>query len=265
MLVEFLAVLLHHALDVALVESHCLSLFEVGEDETHEFVATLHDKTLAHHSHRVEFVLNLLGINVLPVGAEQHVLYASADEDVSVCRHGGEVAGVIPSFGIESLACGFLVLVVAEHDVGASCHNLAGDILGVGTEYLHLHVAYGSAARAGLEVVPVAIGDERGALGGSISGGDGEVDALEECLYLLIEGCTASHHLVGIAAKGLHHHLTDALLHLLVDDGHVPQQSHFVVLYLREHHLADNLLHHERHGDDNGRMDVGKGLCNDSR
>ena len=81
----------------------------------------------------------------------------------------------------------------------------------------------------------------------------------------MVEGCASGHHLIGIASEGLHYHLTDALLHLFVDYGHIPQQSHLVVLYLREHHLANNLLDYKRYGDDYGRMNVGKCLCDDGR
>ena len=81
----------------------------------------------------------------------------------------------------------------------------------------------------------------------------------------MVEGCASGHHLIGIASEGLHHHLTDALLHLLVDYGHIPQQSHLVVLYLREYHLANNLLDDKRYGDDNLRAHVGECLCDDGR
>ena len=105
---------------------------------------------------------------------------------MTVGRHGAEVAGVIPSVMVEGFLGGILVLVVAEHDIGAACHNLAWYVLGVAAQDFHFHVAYGSAATAGLEVVPVAESDERGTLRGTITGGDGEVDALEESLNLLV-------------------------------------------------------------------------------
>ena len=55
------------------------------------------------------------------------------------------------------------------------------------------------------------------------------------------------------------------LAHLLGDDGHGEQQAHAVVLYLGEYLLADNLLDNQGHGDDDLRLDVGKGLGDDGR
>ena len=57
----------------------------------------------------------------------------------------------------------------------------------------------------------VTIGDEGSTLCCTISYRDGEVDALEELFYLLIEGSTTYDNLIGLAAKGCIYLLTDAL------------------------------------------------------
>ena len=44
----------------------------------------LDDDALVDHHHRVELVFDLLGIDVLSVGAEEHVLDASADEEMCI-------------------------------------------------------------------------------------------------------------------------------------------------------------------------------------
>ena len=58
--------------------------------------------------------------------------------------------------------------------------------------------------------------------------------------------------------------MADALLDLLRHNGHLQQQSHAVILYLREDTLTDNFLDNQRDGDDERRLYVGKGLGDDS-
>ena len=53
---------------------------------------------------------------------------------------------MIPSLVVDGLAGGFLVLVVAEHDIGAAGENLAWHVGWVGTVDLHLHVDDGTTA-----------------------------------------------------------------------------------------------------------------------
>ena len=138
--------MLHYAHEVVIVEIHGLGLIIVGMHQTDELVALLHDQALVDISHRVELVLNLLWIDVLSVASEQHVLYAASDEDMSICRHGAEVARVVPSVGIKNGACGLFVLIVAEHGVHASCQHLTRRVLRVIAVYAHLHVLHGQSA-----------------------------------------------------------------------------------------------------------------------
>ena len=234
-------------------------------DEGHEFLVALHDDGFADEGHRVELVLNLLRVDVLAVGTEEHILDAALDEDMALGSHDAEVAGVVPAFGVDGFTRGFLVLVVSEHQVGAAGDNLAGHEPGIMAEDLHFHAVDGDAHGGRHEVLMVAIGDERRTLGGAIAAGDGEADADEELFYLLVEGCTTHDDLLDVAAEGFEHLLADGLLHLLADYRHIEQQPEGIVLDLREYALADDLLDDERHGDDDAGLDVLEGLCDDGR
>ena len=113
--------------------------------------------------------------------------------------------------------------------------------------------------------MPVAVADDGCALSGTIAHRVWEFYLLQECLYLLVESCTADDDLVELAAEGLDDLLAYPLADFLRDDGHGQKQSHAVVLYLGKHLLADNLLNDQRHGDDNLGLHIGKGLCDDGR
>ena len=119
--------------------------------------------------------------------------------------------------------------------------------------------------RAWLEVIPRSIADDGCALRSTIAHGIWEVDALEERLHLLIEGSTTDDDFVELSTKGLAHLFADAFLHPAVHHRHVQQESHAIVLHLREHFLANDFLDDEGHGNDDGRLDFGKCLCDDAR
>ena len=263
--VELLAVFLHHVAEVADGEAKLLGSVHVGMDEAHELVVALDDDALVDHHHRVELVFDLLGIDVLSVGAEKHVLDASADEDVALTVDGGEVAGVKPSVLVEHGVAGLGILVVAQHDVRAAREDLARHVGWVGTGDAYLHVVHHPSAGAAHEVAVVAVGDERGRLGRAVAHGQGKSDMAEEVLHLAVEPRAAKHHLEELAAEDILHLLEDARLDLLVDHRHVEQQVDVALLDEREHHLADDLLDDHRHDDDDGGMDVGTGALDERR
>ena len=170
---------------------------------------------------------------------------------------------MIPAFLIDGLTRGFLVLVIARHDIAAAGNNLAGDIGRIAGENLHLHTVDGLATTAGHEFLIVAIGDKGRALGGAIAHGDGEVDAQQELLDLFRERSTANDDLIEIAAESIVDLFADAVFHLLAHYRHRQQQAHAVVLDLGEHLLADDLLQNERHGDDERGTHIDEGLGDD--
>ena len=121
------------------------------------------------------------------------------------------------------------------------------------------------AARTRYKLLIVGIADDRRTLCGTIANGIWELYALQELLNLLVEGSAANDNLVEVAAKGIYHLLAYLLVYLLAYDRHVKEQTHTVVLYLREHLLAYNLLDNERYGNDDGWLNLCKGSSDDSR
>ena len=218
--------------------------------QCHELVVLLEYDALVHHRHGVELVFYLLWIDVLSVRAQQHVLASSSYEEVAFRVHRCQVACVEPSvfidYGIRSL----LVLVVALHHVDATANQFAGHVFRVIAQNLHLHVLHGSAAASCHIVVLMGEGDEWSGFGGSVAHGDRKAHADEEVLNLLVEWCATHNHLVRAIAKLAEHELANLLLDALVDDRHVHQEAGTVGLYMWEHFLSYNLIHHERHGEE---------------
>ena len=58
--IEVLLVLLHHFIQIILVQAHDLGFIKVGEDESDEFVAFLYDDTFNDHRHGIQLILDFL-------------------------------------------------------------------------------------------------------------------------------------------------------------------------------------------------------------
>ena len=226
-------------------------------NECHELVVLLQYDALVDHCHRVELILNLLWIDVLSVRTEQHVLASTSYEEMSVGTHRCQVARVEPSIFINHGIGSLLVLVVALHHVDATANQFACYVFRVIAQYFHLHVLHGNAAASCHIVVLVGEGDEWSGFRSTVTHGDREADADEEVLYFLVEWSTTHNHLVRTLAKLAQYKLANFLLDALVDDRHVHQESGTVGLDMWEHFLSYNLIHHERHGEEN----VGLNLC----
>ena len=209
--VQILAVLLHHGLQFLRPEVDNLVL--VGIYQRHEFVVRLHYQALANHWHGVEFVFNLLGIDILSAGTQQHVFDTSANVNVLVGIHGAQVAGVIPSVLVQDLTGGLFVVIITQHHVQAACHYLTGNVFRVIAQYLHFHIVDGTATRAGSKLLPVAVTDQRRTLRGTIAHGNGKTDAQQELLHLFRQRRATHNDLVSPAAKGFVHLLVDAVFH----------------------------------------------------
>ena len=119
-----------------------------------ESAIVFQDEGFEHQVHVVELVLDLFGIDVLPVAAQDHGLGATPDVKGAVLVHGGHVARVEPSLGIEHAVGVLFVLEIALHHMLAPHDDLAGDPLRVGRidPYLE-HVPQVAAAGARLELV----------------------------------------------------------------------------------------------------------------
>ena len=177
--------------------------------------------------------------------------------------HRGKVARVVPTLAVDSSLGGFLVFVVTQHHIGATNNDFTLDVQRVCRCYLHLHIGQRLSTGAWLEDVVVAIRDKRCTLRSAIAHREGEVDALEELFYLLVQRCATDDDFVGPSAKGVVDLLTDTCLDLLGNDRHLQHNLDGVALYLGEYALADNLLDDQRYGNDDVRLDFLVGLGND--
>src|SRR5579872_3489095 len=73
---------------------------------------------------RVEEFLDLAWVYVL-AAANNHILDASDNIDITFCIHCSEIAGVHPVGTVNGVYRGLFVVPVAEHDAVAACAKLA--------------------------------------------------------------------------------------------------------------------------------------------
>ena len=94
----------------------------------------------------VKFVFDFFRIDILSACAEQHILAAAFDIKKSVGIHDSEVAGVIPSVGIEGLGGFFFVFVVSLTNVHAAREDFAHDMLRIFAVDFDFHAGSGFSA-----------------------------------------------------------------------------------------------------------------------
>ena len=126
-----------------------------------------------------------------------------------------------PAVLVDGCLGGFLILVIAEHHVGALGQYLAGHPCGVFARNLHLHVQGSPAAGRGYERGVVGIADDGCALRCPVAHGVAESDLVQECLDFLAERRAADDDFVEVAAESLRHLLANLLVHPLVDARHL--------------------------------------------
>lgn len=136
-------------------------------------------------------------------------------------------------------------------------------MLRVRRQNLYFHVSDGTSARGRYEIMVVAERDERGTFRRSVAHGDGEINAFEERLHLLVERCSADNNFVGTTTEGGIYLLADTLFHLLRDYRHLQQDFEYVALYLGEYALAYDFLDNQRDGYYDVRTDLLESLRND--
>ena len=91
----------------------------------------MHDERLGDVGQGAEDAFDLLGVDVLTVGAKDHCLAAAADEDESVTVDHAQIARLKPSVGRHGGGRSVRILVVTKHDVHAAHLDLAGGVHGV--------------------------------------------------------------------------------------------------------------------------------------
>ena len=129
----------------------------------------------------------------------------------------------------------------------------------------HLHAWSRFAAGAGLEARPVFVADDGAAFGHAVTHRIGEIDHFQKLLHILVEGGSADDDDADVSSKCLDDLFADGMFDFVVDDGDFQEKLHGGSLQLGDDLFLDNLLNDERHGDDQARLDFGKGLENDLR
>ena len=170
---------------------------------------------------------------------------------------------MVPAFAVNRL-CRYLgVLVVAQHDVGTASPDFAHFIVRVVAVDFDFHAGGGHATGTRTVHFPVGIGNNRGALCGTITNGEIEANLVEELLNLAVEGCTSDDDFVEAAAKGFDQLLTHLFQNLLVDNRCAQEHLHADGREFREYRFTNNLLDNQGHGDDDVRTNFGEGLEDD--
>ena len=220
----------------------------------------MHDERLGDVGQGAEDAFDLLGVDVLTVGAKDHCLAAAADEDESVAVDDAQIARLEPSVGRHGGGRSVRILVVTEHDVHAAHLNLAGGVHGVGRVDTHLHAVDRAADRTGAIRLPVFVRDKRTALGHAVAYGIAEADAMQELFDLLIDGRATDDDLGEVATEGCAEGLADASIDEATDAGQAAQEACRGFVDLREDACADDLFDDQGHGDDESRADGGEGV-----
>ena len=150
------------------------------------------------------------------------------------------------------------VPIVAKAHVGAFYLDFSRDAPGIVGVYADFHVEGCAAGASNLYLVPVGIAYNGGALSHTVAHGIVEANLVEEFLHLRIEGGAAKDHLLKLTAEGIGEFCAELLLNGGTKDGDAP-----VELCLVDERLElalVHLLHHQRHCNDDIRVDLLEGL-----
>ena len=188
-MIQFLEVRFHNRLD--LVQSHTFGECLIGEHQRNQFTFAFNNERFAYCLLVIEFVLNLLGVDILSRSTKEHGLATSFDVDILLFIQTSEVTGTHPSvFGEDSFGS-FWVLIITHHDVLAFDEDLT-DTGFVGVVNLHLHIHHRCTTGTSLEVLRRITSDERRTLGHSVADREREMDVHQTFLHNGVDGSTAA-------------------------------------------------------------------------
>ena len=153
--------------------------------------------------HAVDYVLDLLGIDVLARSSDYQASEASAHEIASLAVAAGQVTGAEPAVVAEHRHCPFVVLVVAEHHIGTLDRDFSLPGLGIDVGELDLYSGDRLSGRAYCGLAWRRGADQRGGLGESVAYGVGEARLLEEGLHRGVELRAADSEELEASSEGL--------------------------------------------------------------
>ena len=223
-------------------------------------LALQHDG-LRHIRQFVENYLDLLGIDVLSVLGENHVLAAAQQEYVAVLIDGADVAGTEPAV-LQYLGRGLGILVIALEDDVALDGQLAGDVLRIRRIDADLH-DLGQVFAAGLRDVfaHLAVGHDRGELGQAVARDERDLELVnKQGLDFGRNGGTAGGEHFDVAAHGGHQlvvqHLAVIRIILIISQFRLS----FRAVDLGAEHVFGEFHEDERHAVEDARAHLHQGL-----
>ena len=258
--VDLLACILHIRIQFFARHSACIHFVVIRTDECYQTVVfLLQHQGLQHKRHVIDLRLYLFRIDILSARTEQHRLAATLDIQESVCIHLSQVAGTQPAVLGECLFGGLRVLVIARHRVLATYDHFTYTLL-VRIEDLHLHdTRQRTSARVELATHIIRCErDERRTLGHTVTDRHRELDAIEERLHFRVHRCTADDHLTELATESLNQLFTYLRANHFVQERHLQHPTYRRLLNLWHDHLLVYLLQNQRHGKDDGRLNLRK-------
>ena len=232
----------------------------VGEYQCHQLAFALHNHRLYYARHVVQLILYLLRIDVLPRRTENHVLAASAQEEVTCCIQHAEVARAHPTILGEHCFRRLFVLVVAFHHVHALHLHLAFFMLRVFRIYADVALRKLSTARVEYETLPWRVRNQRSTLRHAITNAVAEVYVFQHLLYLFVQRRAADNQVAQLVAERCHQAVVHFLANHILDNRSVPQHLHHGLVNHREYFLLDNLLYHEGHRQNHVRVHLREGF-----
>ena len=261
--VYFLEVFRHCFCQLSFCQFVRFNLVGVRVEEGYQFAFAFHDDGFADIRHVVQFVLDFLRVDVLPVGAQNHILAPSLDVDIPVGVDDAHVARVQPAVRVEGGGSGFRVLEVTGHDAIPLGKDFSDNMLLVRGVDAQRDTVNRFAATARLESLPVVIAQQGTAFRHAVPHGVREADGVQEMFYFLVERGAADNQFFETPAESCHHFLPDFLPDFFIDDRDAHQQFHVRLLNGGEHFFPDNLLDDEGDGDNQVGLDFRKGVGDD--
>ena len=110
------------------------------------------------------------------------------------------------------------------------------------------------------EVVPVFVGDQRTALGHTVTYTVLIINIFQYAFYFAVQGCTTDDEVTKLVAEGLVQTLFYLASNDVLDSRHFPEELHHRAADLRQHFLLEDLLDDQRHRQNHERTHLGKGL-----
>ena len=223
--VDFRQGVVQALLQVAAAQSVQFALVVVGIDQGRQSAIFFDDEGIHYVGKAVDHGFQLFGIDVLSGRPQDHALGTASQEEVTVFVHDAHVARAEPAVLREGIGRGFVVLEIAQENIGAAYLHLARYVVRVVGIDADFHIGSCHATGTQLGLVPVGIGDDGSAFRHAVSDGEREADLVQEALHFGVEGRTPQDDFFEIAAEGVDQFGADLLFQYFVQDGQAEEEA----------------------------------------